>query len=762
MSNFIKKFRDNNGNEFPLDFNSLRNFPTLQAGQVLKVTAVDADGQPTGWEAGDVTADLAGLGIDATAEEINALDGITGNVQEQIDGKAATGHTHTAADVGAAASDHAHDEYATKASPVFTGSISLGREAGTTVGTGSVAIGYNAEASGNYSHAVGHSNTASGLYSSVEGAENTASGTYAHAEGYRTQATGTAAHAEGIYSIAAGNGAHAEGSSRNTEGGNLGDVAISATTYPAIGDTDIVIKGPLAQGVNSHAEGTQTFAFGYSSHAEGYRADAIGEGSHAEGWNTAAVGAGSHAEGGNVAEGTDTLDDYTVSATDFPVIGADITYKGSLAQGIQSHAEGTQTIAFGHSSHAEGMQTKALGDYSHAEGNDTAATDYYAHAEGWATVASGLYSHAEGFSNEASGVGAHAEGRGSEASGDYSHAECRDTVASGLNTHAEGNGTTASGNSAHAEGYGTTASGDYSHTEGLRAQATKSGAHAEGKDTVASGTYSHAEGDTTKAIGNYSHSEGTYTTADNYAGHAGGKLNKAMATGAALANTTGDAFVVGNGTGSSALSNAFRVTYAGAVYGKASYNSSGADYAEYFEWADGNPDNEDRIGYFVTLDGRKIRKAEAGEYILGIVSGNPCIIGNADEDWLGRWMHDEFGRYITEAAPKIIEEEYTTEDGITDIRRVEVEGETDGWRYKANPDYDPSQPYIERKDRPEWAAIGMMGVLAVRDDGTCEVNGYAKVSTGGTATAAEKFIHGETYRVVERTAPNVVNIIIKC
>ena len=56
----------------------------------------------------------------------------------------------------------------------------------------------------------------------------------------------------------------------------------------------------------------------------------------------------------------------------------------------------------------------------------------------------------------------------------------------------------------------------------------------------------------------------------------------------------------------------------------------------------------------------------------------------------------------------------------------------------------------------------MMGVLAVRDDGTCEVNGYAKVAKGGTATAAEKFVHGETYRVVERTAPNVVNVIIKC
>ena len=29
--------------------------------------------------------------------------------------------------------------------------------------------------------------------------------------------------------------------------------------------------------------------------------------------------------------------------------------------------------------------------------------------------------------------------------------------------------------------------------------------------------------------------------------------------------------------------------------------TSGADYAESFEWADGNPNNEDRVGYSVVI-----------------------------------------------------------------------------------------------------------------------------------------------------------------
>ena len=32
-----------------------------------------------------------------------------------------------------------------------------------------------------------------------------------------------------------------------------------------------------------------------------------------------------------------------------------------------------------------------------------------------------------------------------------------------------------------------------------------------------------------------------------------------------------------------------------------SYSTPASDYAEMFEWEDGNPENEDRVGYFVTL-----------------------------------------------------------------------------------------------------------------------------------------------------------------
>ena len=295
----------------------------------------------------------------------------------------------------------------------------------------------------------------------------------------------------------------------------------------------------------------------------------------------------------------------------------------------------------------------------------------------------------------------------------------------------------------------------------------------EGFNTTASGAGSHAEGYNTTASVVGSHAEGAGTTASNYASHAQGKYNKAMTTGGEASNTTGDAMVIGNGTSYSALSNAFRVTYAGAVYGLSAFNSSGADYAEFFEWADLNPDAEDRVGFFVTMDGEQIRIAGPGDYILGIVSGHPCIIGNADEDWQGRWLHDEFGRFVKE----------TTEDPVIERRKVEVPvldadgnhtGETrmemqevetgeviHGWRYKANPDYDNTQEYIERKDRQEWDCVGMLGVLAVRDDGTCEVNGFCQVADGGIAAVSDTYVPGSTYRVIERVAENVIKVVFR-
>jgi len=136
------------------------------------------------------------------------------------------------------------------------------------------------------------------------------------------------------------------------------------------------------------------------------------------------------------------------------------------ASGINSHAEGTGTIASGESSHAEGNATTASGIRSHAEGNLTVASQTSAHAEGDTTTASGIRSHAEGTSTTANNENAHAEGLFGIASGAGAHAEGRYTTASGESAHAEGYGATATGTRSHAEGNGTLANGFGSHAEG--------------------------------------------------------------------------------------------------------------------------------------------------------------------------------------------------------------------------------------------------------------------------------------------------------
>lgn len=492
----------------------------------------------------------------------------------------------------------------------------------------------------------------------------------------------------------------------------------------------------------------------------------IGDNSFAEGDNTTASGYFSHAEGDST-----TASEYA------------------------SHAEGEMTTASGHASHAEGSNTTASKNSSHAEGNNTTASGDFSHAEGKSTTASASYAHSEGVNTSAVGQGSHAEGSnleqnryneivfedsrrvevydkatgdfinitvaGSQAFGLNSHAEGCSTLAYGKNSHTEGYHAVAAANESHAEGCGTEANGSFAHAEGQDTKANGNGAHAEGFTTTASGTYSHTEGFFTTASGTYSHAEGYYTKAANYASHASGKYNVAMTTGGGTSNTTGTAFVIGNGTGSSALSNAFSVQYSGIVKAKSTITASTtADYAEFFEWLDGNPDDEDRVGYFVTLDGDKIRIATAtDDYILGVVSGEPFVLGNGDCDtWNGMYLHDEFRRTIYEPAPKMTE--ILDSEGNPTGEYKELEGEFEGTRPKLNPEYDHTKSYISRFDRKEWAPVGMLGVLAVRHDGTAKVNGYVTVNADGIATDCEKSAEN-AYRVIKSNTDSVVEIIFR-
>lgn len=102
--------------------------------------------------------------------------------------------------------------------PVFTGSISLGRKANSTLGNNSVAEGNDATASGMYSHAEGNSPTASGNMSHAEGFQTIASGGNSHSEGDKTTASGGNSHAEGFMTVASATASHAEGGHTTASG----------------------------------------------------------------------------------------------------------------------------------------------------------------------------------------------------------------------------------------------------------------------------------------------------------------------------------------------------------------------------------------------------------------------------------------------------------------------------------------------------------------------------------------------------------------
>lgn len=173
----------------------------------------------------------------------------------------------------------------------------------------------------------------------------------------------------------------------------------------------------------------------------------------------------------------------------------------------------------------------------------------------------------------------------------------------------------------------------------------------------------------------------------------------------------------------------FKLAGNGIGYSDGGWTTPASDYAEFFEWVDGNPNNEDRRGISVVLDGNKIREAIAGEEPLGIVSARPSIVGDAATDhWKEKHLTDEFGSYIMEPHNVVT---WKDEDGkehnyedwnmpadvVVPDNAVVAAADEKGITFehrKLNPDYDPSQAYISRADRPEWDTVGLLGKLRMR------------------------------------------------
>ena len=191
----------------------------------------------------------------------------------------------------------------------------------------------------------------------------------------------------------------------------------------------------------------------------------------------------------------------------------------------------------------------------------------------------------------------------------------------------------------------------------------------------------------------------------------------------------------------------------GSAFADGSYDNSGADYAEYFEWKDGNSSDEDRVGYSVALDGNQIRKATSDDEeskIIGIVSGTPAVIGDGGLAWNGKYLKDDFGRRVMEDYTITTWTEKKTNDRGDEVNE-RIEYHTDRipsdvtvpsdavvtstttkakdakiytpnnklQRPKLNPDYDDDQdsidnPFKSREFRKEWSAVGLTGKLRMR------------------------------------------------
>lgn len=549
-----------------------------------------------------------------------------------------------------------------------------------------------------------------------EGSFTVASGRYSHAEGSNTVASGSQSHAEGRNTIASGSCSHVEGGSYSTT------------------------AGCTAIGFCAHAEGISTTARGDYSHAEGDRPVAEGPSSHAEGRLT-------------------------------------------IASETASHAEGFRTTASGYGSHAEGSGTTASKDYAHAEGNSTNAIGPSSHAEGVYSTAAGNTSHAEGFSCFCRGP-SHAEGMGSvvihrsaffrvvtaTTSNKKTYictAETSSQATSMLDRIAIGATVSAITDSGGPMRSATVLSKDSSSTQITIEFDTETGTPAVIIDTSYASEImgAHVSGRRCAALDPYAVAFGSETTANGLASVAMG-INTITKT-AHIAqvvvgkyNIPNDGlFVVGNGNYVDTRANAFRINSLGA-YVTGQYFTTGADYAEMFEWADGNPDSQDRIGLFVTLDGEKIRIAtDKDTFILGVTSGNPSVVGDThDDQWHDMYLYDIYGRPIFEDV--LVPEEVRTEvnpDNPEETITYVIQEEHTERRHKVNPDYDHTKPYAPRSQRPEWSAVGLLGKLVVIDDGSCQVNGWAKVSSEGTATHSDE---QTCYRVMSRLEQNHIRVLI--
>lgn len=169
----------------------------------------------------------------------------------------------------------------------------------------------------------------------------------------------------------------------------------------------------------------------------------------------------------------------------------------------------------------------------------------------------------------------------------------------------------------------------------------------------------------------------------------------------------------------------------GNAFADGTFTGTPADIAELWEWEDGNPFDEDRVGWSVVLVGEYIRKAlpsdDEGD-IIGIISALPSFLGNSDwNHWNGKYLKDDFGRYIMEDCEVWEWETYPYNEETEEYERIKHSYHFDKVpaslkvpenkkitvvkRKQLNPKFDSNKTHDTREDRKEWGKVGILGQI---------------------------------------------------
>ena len=484
-------------------------------------------------------------------------------------------------------------DYAAQKSIYADNALNLGRKSNTTTGSYSAALGKNNTVSGMYTASVGSGNTVSGACAFGEGEVTTASGEASHAGGMDTTASGD-------MSYAFGDGAEATGETSTA----IGQYTIAQKPWQTalgkynIADTDTtgkyaaIIGNGVGYGTNARSNALtvgwdgEVWAAGdiYVGSTGGLNKDAGSKKLATEDYVDSLVLDGAQkvllydGKSNNTAiltGVTEALSD-SIFNYDLLVIGFNclvgstrvmeltmpIYPKSSLITFCDSTgtgATGAYHIVNANTGFASGNAYRVMFGFTDA----THIRNIISNQVGWSSpgicyvIGYKFSALPDGYMQEPSSEGTSGQvlttdGNGGRTwttvqggSGNYASKDIYGDTA--VNFGRKENTTT--GTQSVALGYNVTAKGGYSFATGY--------------NTTTSNPYAFAEGFYTEAYGQASHVEGSYTTARRKSQHVEGEYNILDTGGSSYSDRGAYLHIAGNGTGTSALSNAHTLDWSG-------------------------------------------------------------------------------------------------------------------------------------------------------------------------------------------------------